>query len=211
MTMIEIGSHISSNRIGYSHHGIYIGNHHVIHYSGLSNGLSKGNICKTTLDDFLNDEPEFSIIIHKNCKFKPIEIVARAFTRIGEDKYNLFTNNCEHFATWCITGNSRSAQVERRIKQVRAASKTYMAYKIISINKASPTILRTTTAIPKMTQPIEKYISSSVANSLARNAITQSITSSSASVAFAGSNIAGVVSGSATLVGGLQQQVEVRQ
>jgi hypothetical protein len=32
--------------------------------------------------------------------------------RIGEQRYNLLFNNCEHFAHWCKTGRHRSAQVE---------------------------------------------------------------------------------------------------
>jgi predicted ATPase len=39
------------------------------------------------------------------------ETVERARSRIGEDKYNLVFNNCEHFAIWCKTGISESSQV----------------------------------------------------------------------------------------------------
>lgn len=31
---------------------------------------------------------------------------------IGSSGYDLFSNNCEHFATWCVTGEHNSAQVE---------------------------------------------------------------------------------------------------
>ncbi|EFL5564207.1 hydrolase, partial [Escherichia coli] len=33
--MIILGAHLSSDRPGYTHHGIYVGNGKVIHYSGL--------------------------------------------------------------------------------------------------------------------------------------------------------------------------------
>jgi hypothetical protein len=36
----------------------------------------------------------------------------RALGRLGEQRYNLIFNNCEHFAHWCKTGRHRSAQVE---------------------------------------------------------------------------------------------------
>jgi hypothetical protein len=39
------------------------------------------------------------------------ETVERARSRLGEDKYNLIFNNCEHFAVWCKTGISGSSQV----------------------------------------------------------------------------------------------------
>jgi hypothetical protein len=32
--------------------------------------------------------------------------------RLGEQRYNLIFNNCEHFAIWCKTGRHRSAQVD---------------------------------------------------------------------------------------------------
>ena len=43
--------------------------------------------------------------------YTPEETVARARSRLGETNYNLFTNNCEHFAIWCKTGVSESLQV----------------------------------------------------------------------------------------------------
>ena len=33
-------------------------------------------------------------------------------SRIGEQRYNLLFNNCEHFASWCKTGRHQSGQVE---------------------------------------------------------------------------------------------------
>lgn len=43
------------------------------------------------------------------------ETVQRAYERLGEDKYSLLFNNCEHFAIWCKTGISQSHQVEEII------------------------------------------------------------------------------------------------
>lgn len=39
-------------------------------------------------------------------------VLHRAHSRLGECRYDLFGNNCEHFARWCITGQHRSLQVE---------------------------------------------------------------------------------------------------
>ena len=44
--------------------------------------------------------------------FSPEETVERAYSRLGEQNYNLLTNNCEHFAIWCKTNISESWQVE---------------------------------------------------------------------------------------------------
>lgn len=45
--------------------------------------------------------------------FSDKETVERAMSRLGEDKYNLVTNNCEHFAIWCKTGLSESMQIKQ--------------------------------------------------------------------------------------------------
>ena len=37
--------------------------------------------------------------------------VQRALSRVGERRYSLTGNNCEHFATWCATGIAISQQV----------------------------------------------------------------------------------------------------
>ena len=37
------------------------------------------------------------------CNFSKDEIIANAKEKLGESGYNLFLNNCEHFATWCMT------------------------------------------------------------------------------------------------------------
>ncbi len=47
--------------------------------------------------------------------YSPKETVERALSRVGENKYNLLLNNCEHFAIWCKTGVSESYQVKRAI------------------------------------------------------------------------------------------------
>ena len=40
------------------------------------------------------------------------EVVVRARSRLGENEYTIFDNNCEHFALWCKTGISMSQQVK---------------------------------------------------------------------------------------------------
>jgi hypothetical protein len=40
-------------------------------------------------------------------------IIDRARSRLGERRYRLLRNNCEHFSEWCIVGEPRSAQVEK--------------------------------------------------------------------------------------------------
>ncbi len=50
--------------------------------------------------------------------YSPEETVARARSRVGEGRYNLATNNCEHFAIWCKTGVHESHQVNRWLERL---------------------------------------------------------------------------------------------
>ena len=111
------GSHLVSSRLGYTHHGIYVGNGEVVHYL-LDEGVT------------LSDLEEFSrgnavrVRTHPGAPYSGEECARRALSRLGEDEYNLVFNNCEHFATWCATGEQRSPQVERAAGGVAAAAAT---------------------------------------------------------------------------------------
>jgi hypothetical protein len=48
-----------------------------------------------------------------SAKDDPDTVVGRAESKLGSKDYNLVTNNCEHFATWCCTGKTASQQVRR--------------------------------------------------------------------------------------------------
>ena len=45
-------------------------------------------------------------------------VLWRAQSKIGDEEYNLVTNNCEHFAMWCITGRSSCDQVDKGLEMV---------------------------------------------------------------------------------------------
>lgn len=45
-------------------------------------------------------------------------VLWRAQSKIGEEQYNLVTNNCEHFAMWCITGRSSCDQINKGLEMV---------------------------------------------------------------------------------------------
>ncbi|MCC6285155.1 MAG: lecithin retinol acyltransferase family protein [Phycisphaerales bacterium] len=55
-------------------------------------------------------------------------IVQRGLGKVGRPGYNLFHNNCEHFVSWCITGEARSPQIDH-LKRVatKAAGLTLAA------------------------------------------------------------------------------------
>jgi hypothetical protein len=106
-----LGSHVVTPRRGYLHHGIYVGDGGVVHYAGLANGLLRGSVEETSLAGFGRGHPIW-IKSDAPSTFEPREVIRRARSRVGEDSYRLFTNNCEHFCEWCLRGEPRSYQVE---------------------------------------------------------------------------------------------------
>jgi hypothetical protein len=108
---LRIGDHLVSARRFISHQGIYAGKGQVIHYGGLANGLQAGPVKISRLKDFLADHP-YSVSEYKTRTYSREESLERARARIGEDLYHPVLNNCEHFVTWCITGKTRSTQVD---------------------------------------------------------------------------------------------------
>lgn len=79
----------------YTHHGLYLGLGLVIHYDF-------SRICIVTLEEFSKGNPIF--IVQSKLTYSREEAMARAVSRLGEEKYNLITNNCEHFVRWCRSG-----------------------------------------------------------------------------------------------------------
>lgn len=109
--MPRIGDHLKSSRTLYSHHGLYIGNDRVIHYSGLADGMQTGPIEEVSLTAFCSGK-DYKIVEHNNRKYSREESVTRAKNRIGENAYTVTGNNCEHFVNWCIEGDHKSFQVD---------------------------------------------------------------------------------------------------
>jgi hypothetical protein len=111
-----IGSQIVTPRWGYLHHGIYVGDGKVVHYAGLCFGIHRGPVEEVTLSRFAGGRLVW-IRSDGASMFDPQETVRRARSRLGEDRYRLFTNNCEHFCEWCLRGTPRSRQVEELLRK----------------------------------------------------------------------------------------------
>ena len=90
----------------FTHHGIDLGDGTVAHY------LEGREILRSPVDAFSRGQP-LSVVPYPEGSCSPIGVtLRRAMGRIGEQRYNLLFNNCEHFAHWCKTGRHRSSQVE---------------------------------------------------------------------------------------------------
>jgi|SRR6516164_4793838 hypothetical protein len=108
------GSRLIVRRRAYFHRGIYVGNGRMTHYAGWFRG-TRGLVEEVNLEEFTEGHP---------CRVGRMpsdrrvgeDIVRRARSRLGERRYNLFRNNCEHFCNWCQLGECRSEQVEALTK-----------------------------------------------------------------------------------------------
>lgn len=142
LKILEKGDHVAWRRSSgaYWHHGIVVdvdaitGRVEVINYNGDVVRYSDGeyasvrrewvtvNLRKRTLYR-IEYEPG-------RCCYPADVVVDRAEGRMGEARYNPLTENCEHFARWCKTGEHRSVQVEvlpRRLLDAAVSTVTSLA------------------------------------------------------------------------------------
>jgi hypothetical protein len=91
---------------GYEHHGIDCGDGTVIHYY---KGGQVATIARTSMETFARGNPVY--VKSQPVSYVPDVVIERAESRLGEQQYELLTNNCEHFASWCKTGRNESQQL----------------------------------------------------------------------------------------------------
>jgi hypothetical protein len=90
----------------FMHHGIDLGDGTVAHY------LEGREILRSPRQEFSRGQA-ITTVPYAAADCSPAGVtLRRAMGRLGEQRYNLLFNNCEHFAHWCKTGRHRSSQVE---------------------------------------------------------------------------------------------------
>lgn len=131
------GDHIFVHCLGYSHHGIDLGDGDVIHFDyhpwqALNRKLAKARrpeIRKVSLEKFSQGR---KVIVRKYAETDDAEtVVERANSRVGETGYHLFDNNCEHFAVWCKTGEHYSTQVSDFVDATKPLRQTLPAATVL--------------------------------------------------------------------------------
>ena len=103
----------------YFHYAVYVGNGRIIHYASDTGDWGEHiYIHEAPLKEFTHDDPIIKICTYPEDSTLPgyhlysaEETVERARSRLGEEKYDLFFNNCEHFAVWCKTNISNCRQI----------------------------------------------------------------------------------------------------
>jgi len=115
---LRAGDHIAVRRPGiYVHHGIYLGQGSVVHFSDEGGLAAKGHarVIESPLEVFLCGG---RLLRRRHWRSYPREVVLeRAYAvmrgEIDWRSYHLFRNNCEHFATFCAAPSVRSVQVQQ--------------------------------------------------------------------------------------------------
>lgn len=111
----KMGYHYVEERrkfIRYEHHAIAIEQNFVIHFN-----RHQGETCKPyiSLDPFDDLKKPFKVVYeHEDFKNRLETRNKALLVFAGSERfkeYNLFQNNCEHFARWCKTGEHKSKQV----------------------------------------------------------------------------------------------------
>ena len=114
-----LASHLTTPRAFYTHHGIYVGNGRVIHYSGLALWMEARSGGKRSSRAF-RPWPQHRLRRDVRRLFDPRAVVERARSRLGERGYRLLTNNCEHFCAWALRDEGAS-QLSGRPTSLRSA------------------------------------------------------------------------------------------
>lgn len=107
-----LGSHLVTPRRGFAHHGIYVGRGNVVHYRSVVRHFCRGPVEEVSLASFAQERAIW-IRSQSTPRFDGAEVTSRARSRLGEDRYRLLSNNCEHLVEWCLRDQHRSYQVER--------------------------------------------------------------------------------------------------
>jgi len=110
-----VGAHLVTPWRGFAHHGVYLGGGRVIHYNARVYRFKRRPVEETDMPEFAEGRPVF-VVCHAGSTHDVDEVLRRARSRVGEDRYHLFNNNCEHLVEWCLHGVARSFQVESALE-----------------------------------------------------------------------------------------------
>ncbi len=106
----------------YWHHGLYVGDERVVEFGGDLFRKGEAIVREVSLSDFQDGTAAEVVTYNRKRRLAPWlppalprpERVERARFLVGTavpGRYNLIGHNCEHAATWCVTGFPESAQV----------------------------------------------------------------------------------------------------
>ncbi len=129
-----LGAHLVTPWMGFAHHGIYVGDGKVVHYGALMYDIIRKPVEEVPLAAFAKGRALF-VIEHAEICLPASEVVNRARSRLGENRYRLLTNNCEHFVEWCLHDASRSFQAETALAYPRMLGETMQAAVLMLVRR----------------------------------------------------------------------------
>jgi hypothetical protein len=141
---IKAGDHLWIQRTGYQHHGIASSSTEVIHYVGKNGAFGDGLIEETDIWSF-SEGNDIYMEPHVGRRHNRARSVARARSRLGEEKYNVVFNNCEHFVSWCIEGVHSSKQVNNMVETGGAMASSVDIFRAYATWKGLPSSTISTT------------------------------------------------------------------
>lgn len=120
---LEVERRLAGSAVVYTHHGIDLGDGTVVHArpKDFTNPFGGGSVVQTSWAEFADGRP-VRVVPFRAARYTPEEIAARAAAEVGRPGYCPVGQNCEHFATWCATGEPTSRQIEIVARRVRAAA-----------------------------------------------------------------------------------------
>jgi len=141
------GAHLVTPWLGFAHHGLYAGEGRVVHYGALMYDILRKPVEEVTLAQFAGGRAVFVVEHGETCIPAP-EAIRRARSRLGEKRYRLFTNNCEHFVEWCLHDVHRSFQAETAMAFPRMLGEWFRARLLRVLQRLVYELTRGTRAIP---------------------------------------------------------------
>jgi hypothetical protein len=108
------GDHLQIWRGAFWHHAVDLGKGIVVHFAGPVKDKVSARVRYDAFEEFVGNGSVDDVVVREyGARLDREETVRRAEAMVGKSDYNLFTNNCEHLASWCVTGERESRQVEQ--------------------------------------------------------------------------------------------------
>jgi len=120
---LAVERRFAGSTVTYTHHGIDLGDGTVVHArpDDPERIFDGGSVARTSREEFAAGAA-IRVITDPPAIHSPDEIAARALSLVGRDGYCPVVENCEHFATWCATGERGSRQVDLLASRVASAA-----------------------------------------------------------------------------------------
>ena len=122
------GDHIKFKRGIYYHHAVVVdvyvdtNSYKVIHFTGEKRSDTpaeiKEEILKFKIGEIIRIRYRYGRLSKRITVKRAYDLLNIQETSTRAIIFNILVNNCEHFATWCITGEAKSVQVNKGLAPI---------------------------------------------------------------------------------------------